>query len=117
MSSQVRIFTSESEFQTALSSVSYLVVDFFATWCPPCKMLSGIIDEMISKQTLGSQVQIAKVDTDQLTALSSEYGIRSLPTVVFFHKGKEVSRFSGFRPAHEFKALAQKAFGDQAEII
>lgn len=69
------------------------MVDFFATWCGPCKMLSPVIDEVASD--MEGKAIVAKVDSDQLGELCVEYSIKLLPTLVFFKDGKEVDRIVG----------------------
>lgn len=70
------------------------VVDFYATWCGPCKMLSPIIENVDAK--IGDEVNIVKVNIDEFNDLASENHIQSVPTLVFFKSGKEIYRRSGF---------------------
>ena len=67
-----------------------ILVDFFATWCGPCKMLGPVLEQV------ESNVKVIKVDTDKFEDLAREYGIMSIPTLVLFEKGKEVKRNVGF---------------------
>ncbi len=68
------------------------LVDFFATWCGPCKMLGPILEEA-SKET---DVNFVKVDVDQFNDLAISYGVMSIPTIILFENGKEVKRQVGF---------------------
>ena len=70
-----------------------VVVDFWAPWCGPCKMMAPAYREAASR--LEPQVRVAKVNTENEQMLASRYGIRSIPTLVIFKKGKEVSRQAG----------------------
>ena len=80
---------------TIKSGVS--LVDFWATWCGPCRMLSPIIDELA--QEYGDKANICKVDTDSEDnqAISANYGIRSIPTIIFFKNGEVVDQLVGDR--------------------
>ena len=85
-----------SEFSGLLQEDKLLVVDFFATWCGPCKKLSPTLDEV--SEELGEQVNIVKVDVDESEDLAMNYGIRSVPTVLFFKNGQQVDKFLGALP-------------------
>ncbi|MGE0786371.1 MAG: thioredoxin TrxC [Sandaracinaceae bacterium] len=76
-----------------------VLVDFWATWCPPCRALAPELVELAS-QRAGS-ILVAKVDTDALPSVAGRYGIRSIPTVIVFREGREASRVSGAMPAAE----------------
>ncbi len=89
-----RILQNKSEFENdILKSNLPAMVDFFATWCGPCKMLSPVIDEIASE--LEGKAVVVKVDSDQLGDLCADYSIKLLPTLVFFKDGKEVDRIVG----------------------
>lgn len=89
-----KILESKEQFENDILNTQLpAMVDFFATWCGPCKMLSPVIDEISSE--LEGKAVVAKVDSDQLGELCAEYNIRLLPTLVFFKDGKEVDRIVG----------------------
>lgn len=67
-----------------------ILVDFYANWCGPCKMLSPILEKV------SSDIKVIKVDVDKFEKLSREYGIMSIPTVILFKNGEEVKRNIGF---------------------
>ena len=94
-----------SEFSGLLQEDKLLVVDFFATWCGPCKKLSPALDEV--SEELGEQVNIVKVDVDESEDLAMNYGIRSVPTVLFFKNGQQVDKFVGALPKSEIVAKIQ----------
>lgn len=78
-----------------LISTDVVLVDFFATWCGPCKMLSPILEEMVNER---SSVKIVKVDIDESMDLARRYGIMSVPTLILFKDGKLISQTTGFMP-------------------
>ena len=94
-----------SEFSALLQEDKLLVVDFYATWCGPCKKLSPTLDEV--SEELGEQVNIVKVDVDESEDLAMNYGIRSVPTVLFFKNGQQVDKFVGALPKSEIVAKIQ----------
>ena len=94
-----------SEFSGLLQEDKLLVVDFYATWCGPCKKLSPTLDEV--SEELGEQVNIVKVDVDESEDLAMDYGIRTVPTVLFFKNGQQVDKFVGALPKSEIVAKIQ----------
>jgi thioredoxin 2 len=84
-----------------------VLVDFWAAWCGPCKMLGPELVK--TAQQCAGKFLIAKVDTEALPGLSQQYGIQSLPTMVMFYGGKEVDRTSGARPATHIAQFALQA--------
>ncbi len=71
------------------------VVDFFATWCGPCKMLSPVLEELEEDR---SDFKVVKIDIDKEQELARSYGIMSVPTLILFKDGKEISKKVGFMP-------------------
>lgn len=71
------------------------VVDFWATWCGPCKMLGPTIDELADE--LEGKVIVGKVDVDECREIASEYGVMAVPTVIFFKDGKKAERTVGVK--------------------
>ena len=94
------IHFNETGFDKALTAGGLMMVDFWASWCGPCKMLSPTIDQ-IGDQYEGKAV-IGKVNVDEEQDLAMRYGVMSIPTVVFFKDGKEIDRKVGVQPISTF---------------
>jgi len=73
-----------------------VLVDFWAEWCGPCRMIAPILEEL--SEELNTSLKIVKVNADNNTSLVAEFGIRSIPTTIIFVKGKEVKRITGAKP-------------------
>ncbi|MBW3572690.1 MAG: thioredoxin, partial [Gemmatimonadetes bacterium] len=86
-----------------------VVVDFYADWCGPCKMMAPVLDQ-VARERAG-RVLVAKVDTDANPAVSQRFGIRSIPTLVAFRRGAEVAREMGALPRQRLDALIDRAAG------
>ncbi len=71
------------------------LVDFWASWCVPCKMMAPVLNELADE--VGSGVQVCKVNVEQYQSLASKYGIRGIPTMLLFRDGKEINRFVGVK--------------------
>tara|TARA_R110000868_G_scaffold303564_1_gene564094 strand:+ start:505 stop:801 length:297 start_codon:yes stop_codon:yes gene_type:complete len=82
-----------SDFNELINSDKPTLVDFYANWCGPCKMMTPIIEE--TKTKLGDKATVLKVNVDENKEVSIKYGIRSIPTVVLFQKGQPIWRQSG----------------------
>ena len=79
------------------------LVDIFATWCGPCKMMHPILEQL--KHQEGDQLRILKVDVDENGALASQYGIQAVPTFILFKNGDQVWRESGAMPFAHLSAI------------
>ncbi len=91
-----------SEFQSkVLNASGKVLVDFFATWCGPCKMLAPVIDEIAAEKP----GQVYKVDIDESPDLAMEYGVNSVPTLIVFEGGKPVRQAIGAQPKQNVLAL------------
>ena len=92
------IVNKENFEKDVLKNEKIVVVDFYATWCGPCKMLSPIL-EQVSEET--DKAVIAKLDIDESLELAKEYNVMSVPTMVIFKDGKEVNRLIGLRQKNQ----------------
>mgnify|MGYP002635136377 CR=1 FL=1 len=88
-----------ASFKEIVNSETPVLVDFFAEWCGPCKMISPILKEI--KSTLKDDVKILKIDVDKNQKVASAYQVQGVPTLIIFQKGKIVWRQSGVIPADE----------------
>lgn len=86
-----------------------VVVDFWAEWCGPCRMVSPIIDELASDYD--GRVNFAKVNVDKAQDIASKYGILSIPTVILFNKGELVTKQVGAASKDNFKDMIDRALG------
>lgn len=84
----------ENEFQDLVNGKRVLV-DFFASWCGPCKMLAPELEELAS---LDKELTIVKIDVDQFNSLAAKFNIRSVPTMIYFENGQRIKDTSGFLP-------------------
>lgn len=90
----------ESDFQEKISSAPVAMVDFWATWCGPCRMVAPVIEDLGKKYE--GKALVGKVDVDQNQGLAGKYGVMSIPTVIFFKNGKEIGRKVGVQPANVY---------------
>ncbi|MCM8768299.1 MAG: thioredoxin [Candidatus Omnitrophica bacterium] len=83
-------------FQEAIGKYGLLVVDFWAPWCGPCRMMAPVIDSLAKK--LAGSVVFGKVNVDQESQLAEKFGILSIPTFIIFHQGQKVEEMVGALP-------------------
>jgi len=82
-----------NSFESILKGEQIVLVDFFATWCGPCKMMSPILDQL--KEQVGDGLRILKVDVDKNPSVAAQYQVRGVPTLILFKAGKMLWRQSG----------------------
>lgn len=91
------------KFNDIINSENLTLVDFFATWCGPCKQMHPVLEQL--KQELGDSIRIVKLDVDKNDALSAAYRIQSVPTLMLFRSGQVVWRQSGAMRLNDLKAI------------
>ncbi|HEX5788704.1 MAG TPA: thioredoxin [Woeseiaceae bacterium] len=107
-SSQRPLAVTDRDFgDQVLRSDQPVLVDFWAEWCGPCRVLGPVIDSL--SQDYQGRVRVAKVDVDANQEVAARYGIRSIPTVILFDKGQIVKTFVGVRPKSDYAAAIDKA--------
>ncbi len=97
------ILTSDNFKTEVLESEIPVLVDFWASWCGPCKMLGPIIAELADEYE--GKVKVGKVNVDDEEELAMQYGIESIPAVLYFKNGEVVEQSLGFKPKAAFKAI------------
>lgn len=86
-------------FETHINGNKPVVVDFFATWCGPCKMMEPVLKQL--KQKIGDNATILKMDIDKNPAYANRYGVQAVPTVIVFKEGKIIWRKTGVANVNE----------------
>ncbi len=86
-----------------------VLVDFWAQWCGPCRMVAPVVEELAEEYE--GKVAFGKVDVDQNHKIASQYGIMSIPTLILFKDGKPLTNMVGFRPKDELKQSLDAALG------
>lgn len=95
----------DKEFDQKIKN-GVVVIDFFATWCGPCRMMSPILEEC--QEELGEKVSIYKVDVDESEKLARKFGIMSIPTIIVFVNGEEVEKHIGLWNKDDLIETVQK---------
>ena len=98
---------SDASFKTEVENHGTVLVDFWAPWCGPCKMIAPVLEELSSE--LGESVKIAKVHVDDNPMSAGQYGVMSIPTLVLFKDGQPVDKVVGFQSKDQLKNLIARA--------
>ena len=99
-------FTDSTFEADVLKSDKLSVIDFWAEWCPPCKVLGPVIDELAEQ--FAGKVNVGKLDVDSNPGVSVKYGIRSIPVILFVKGGQVVEKVVGAAPKHLLEATIEK---------
>lgn len=98
------IILNETNFEVeALRSEQPVLVDFFATWCPPCRKLAPIVEEIA--EDYAGRVKVAKLNIDEARSIAIKYGVSSIPTLILFKNGEPVDRIVGYVPKQDVEKL------------
>jgi thioredoxin 1 len=93
-------------FQEIINQDKPVLVDFFATWCGPCQMMSPILDEV--KSNLQDSASIIKIDVDKNQQVAAEYQVRGVPTLILFKNGKQLWRQSGVVSSNQLTQIIKQ---------
>jgi thioredoxin 1 len=103
------VFTDANFQETALSSPQPVLVDFWAEWCGPCRMVGPVVEEIAME--MSGKALVGKLDVDSNPQIATQYGIRSIPTLLVFKNGKVVEKQVGVVPKQNLVALLEAHMG------
>lgn len=106
-SEKVLEFTDAQFDADVLKSDGPVLVDFWATWCAPCKAIAPVLDQLAEEYD--GKVKIGKVNVDENPATPGQYGVRGIPTMILFKDGQVVDQLVGAVPKNQIETLLQKA--------
>jgi thioredoxin 1 len=106
MSADTVAYVEESEFDTLLSAEEVVVVDFTATWCGPCRLISPLMDQLAEEYQ--GRVKVMKVDIDNNKPIFKKFGLRSIPAVLIFKNSELIETIVGVSPYEQFSSAVQK---------
>ena len=104
-SENIVILTEENFAAEVLQSEQPVLVDFWAAWCGPCKMIAPLIDELANDYA--GKAKVCKLNVDDCGRIAQSFGVMSIPTLIVFKGGKETNRIVGFRPKFEIAKLLE----------
>ena len=104
---------SDQNFETeVIKSETPVLVDFWAAWCGPCRMVAPVLEEIGNEQ--GEKIRIAKLDVDANPITAGRFGVRSIPTMILFKNGREAQRVVGYMPKEKLLQQIQPHITDTA---
>lgn len=99
--------------QTISNGTLPVLVDFWAAWCGPCRMVGPVVEELA--QEYDGKINFGKLDVDKYPQIASRFSVRSIPTLIIFQQGKPLRQFMGYRPKAEFKKDLDAILGSAKE--
>jgi thioredoxin 1 len=103
MAEKIKNINSTQEFDDMIKQNKYVLVDFWAAWCAPCRMVAPVIDKIAEQYS--EKVSVAKVNVDEQQELAIRFGIQTIPTVIFFREGRLASKEIGVKPMASFARM------------
>ncbi len=103
--------TQSLHFRTLLSGHTYLIADFYATWCPPCKQIAPIYNQLSTAHSAPGKFAFVKVNVDEAREIAAQYGIQAMPTFLLFKDGKQIEEIKGADP-RKLKSVIESASAD-----
>ncbi|MFZ5824021.1 MAG: thioredoxin [Bacillota bacterium] len=110
MASDKVLTLSSGNWETEVeASATPVLVDFWAVWCGPCRMIAPIVDELANEYT--GKLKVGKLNVDENSAVAAKYGVMSIPTLMIFKNGQPAERIVGFQPKKELAAKIDRVLG------
>ncbi|MBE9049492.1 thioredoxin [Nostocales cyanobacterium LEGE 11386] len=106
MSTDLVVYVEENEFDALLNEEKVVIVDFTATWCGPCRLVSPLMDQLA--EAYKGQAKVVKVDIDNNKPIFKKFGLRSIPAVLIFQDGQLAETIIGVSPYEQFSNAVQK---------
>ena len=110
--SKAQVVSDQNFESEVIKSETPVLVDFWATWCGPCRMVAPVLEEIANEQ--GEKVKIAKLDVDANPITAGRFGVRSIPTMILFKNGREAQRVVGYMPKEKLLQQIQPHITDTA---
>ena len=98
----------QDDFSTCVKQDKPVLVDFWATWCGPCRMLSPIVEEVSA--AYADTLAVGKVNVDECPELAQQFGVMSIPTLILFKDGQVIDKRIGYQPKNELEEMLKQAF-------
>uniref|UniRef100_A0A7V4DG97 Thioredoxin n=1 Tax=Candidatus Caldatribacterium californiense TaxID=1454726 RepID=A0A7V4DG97_9BACT len=87
-----------------------VLVDFWATWCMPCRMMAPVVEDIA--KSFSGRIKVGKVNTDEVPSLALRYGVHAIPTLIFFQDGREIERVVGYVPRRLLEEKLKRILGE-----